>query len=222
MFHMKHKKGNIMRTYENRYENKEGYKHISEDTPISKSMIKQSVLHCYKTLNMLDDTLSISKVGKFSELVELANLSSIIGNILGAGLAEYSEGIYKRNKPNSYPDLIPNCSEYKGIEIKTAFNRNCPKGHLPKEDYYLIYRYLLTDENGQCNIEDIDKWNTVTIWEIRFGYLKENDFCVSNTKKDSGKTAAINISSLNNMSLLYFDPYLCPYSNSKLKNTTIF
>ncbi len=204
-----------MRTYEERYVIKENYTLIPPQIYVTRDIIRNSVLHCYKTLNMLDKPLIENGAGFLSSIIELANLSSLVGNVLGAGYVKQCPDIYERNKPNTFPDLIPKNERYTGIEIKTAINRNCPKGHLPKEGYYLIYRYCLTDENGQCNYENRDNWNTVTIWEIRCGYLKNENFCISNTVKDSGKTAAINISSLNKLLQLYFDPYLCPYDKYK-------
>ena len=204
-----------MRTYEERFVKKESFLKIPNDAFVNKDIIRKSVLHCYSTIDSIDENLRLNGAPSLSELIERANLSSFIGNILGTGYEKNSDGIYMRNKPNSFPDLIPCNKNYTGIEIKTAYNRNCPKGHLPKEGYYLIYRYDLTDENGQKNTGEESNWKTVTIWEIRFGFVSTDGFCFSNTKKDSGKTASINISSLNKLPVLYFDPYISPYQKTR-------
>lgn len=177
-------------------------------------MIQGSIKHCYETLDMIDQNLVSKNTPKLSGLVEMANLSSIVGNLLGAGCAEYSSKKYYRNKPHTYPDLLSTDSTLPGIEIKTALLKNSPKGHQPKPGYYLTYRYCLTDNNGKRLVGHEDEWDTVTIWEVKFGYLNKEDFGCSNTTGDSGKTAVIKTSALNNMALLYFDPTLVPYRHS--------
>lgn len=181
---------------------------------VTKEAIKGSIVHCYETLDMIDQNLVSKGVSKLSSLVELANLSSIIGNLLGAGYADYSHGFYLRNKPHTYPDLIATDDKYLGIEIKTALVKNSPKGHQPKPGYYLTYRYCLTDEHGHRNPSEESLWDTVTIWEVKFGFLNAQDFSCSNTDGDSGKTAVIRTSSFNNMKLLYLDTEIIPYRHS--------
>lgn len=205
-----------MRTFEEKYLIEHNF-HFDTCIHLDAEIIKGSVIHCYETLDMIDQNLISKNSTKLSSLIELANLSSIIGNLLGAGCAEYSHGFYLRNKPHVYPDLIATDSTLSGIEIKTALLRNSPKGHHPKPGYYLTYRYCLTDENGHRFIGHEKEWDTVTIWEIKFGYLDTKDFTCSNTQSDSGKTAVIKISSLNKMPLLYFDPQLVPYRHTKSK-----
>lgn len=183
---------------------------------LTEDMIRGSVSYCYETLDMIDYYLVSRGSGKLSRLLDKANLSSIIGNLLCSGLEQHSENHYRCNAPHTYPDLLAVDHDLPGIEVKTALRRNCPKGHHPKPGYYLTFRYCLTDENGLYHDED-NLCDTVTFWEIKFGYLNETDFCCSNTSGDSGKTAVINISSLNRMPLLYFDSKLVPYKHSSTK-----
>lgn len=178
-------------------------------------ILRGSIIHCYETLDMIDQNLASKKVQKLSKLIELANLSSIIGNLLGAGFAEYSDGFYYRNKPHTYPDLVATNPNFPGIEIKTALRKNSPKGHQPKSGFYLIYRYCLTNENGIIFPDNNDMLDTVTIWEVKFGHLSSTDFNCSNTEGDSGKTAVIKMSTLNQMPLLYLDTNCNPYKNYK-------
>lgn len=184
---------------------------------LDEELIRGSIIHCYETLDMIDQNLVSRNSPKMSGLVELANLSSIVGNLLGAGCAEHSHGNYYRNKPHTYPDLVATKEDLPGIEIKTALLKNSPKGHQPKPGYYLTYRYCLTDENGKRIAGHEDEWDTVTIWEIKFGYLNAEDFSCSNTAGDSGKTAVIKTTALNKMPLLYFDPDLVPYRHTQTK-----
>lgn len=172
------------------------------------------IKHCYRTLDIIDEQLIRNGAPRLSELVELANLSSIVGNLIGAGVASSSNGIFVRNKPHTYPDLIY-ADKPGGIEIKVALENNKPKGHLPKEGYYLTYRYVLANSPEQYIKGKNNRGHTVYVWEVRFGYLKEDDFSCSNTEGDSGKTAVIKTDSLNSMKLIYFDPFLAPVKHSE-------
>lgn len=206
-----------MRTFVDNYLIERNFSFDSSHILVTKDIIKGSIIHCYETLDMIDHNLVNKGVQKMSRLVELANLSSIIGNLLGEGYANYSNGFYIRNKPHTYPDLIASQSGYPGIEIKTALVKNLPKGHQPKPGYYLTYRYCLTDGNGHRNPTEESSWDTVTIWEVKFGYLSPEDFSCSNTDGDSGKTAVIRTASFNNMYLLYLDTEIIPYRHTKEK-----
>lgn len=202
-----------MRKFEDQYLIQRNFS-FDPSIKLNEKIIKGSVVHCYETLDMIDQNLVSKGSQKLSGLVELANLSSIVGNLLGAGCAEYSDNNYYRNKPHTYPDLVATAPSLPGIEIKTALLKNSPKGHQPKPGYYLTYRYCLTDENGHRNAGEEELWDTVTIWEIKFGYLSEEDFSCSNTEGDSGKTAVIRTTSFNRMPLLYFNPELVPYRHT--------
>ncbi|MCM1267530.1 MAG: hypothetical protein NC302_06465 [Bacteroidales bacterium] len=205
-----------MRKFEDKYLISRNF-NFNSDLKFTTNILKGSIVHTYETLDMIDQNLVNRGSQKLSSLVELANLSSIVGNLLGAGCAEYSQGAYYRNRPHTYPDLVAANKALPGIEIKTAILKNSPKGHQPKPGYYLTYRYCLTDENGYRNESEKESWDTVTIWEVKLGYLNENDFSCSNTEGDSGKTAVIKTTSLNAMPLLYFDPTLVPYKHSLSK-----
>lgn len=184
------------------------------DVCITPEMIQNSIQHCYDTLDTIDKHLVLNGSQKLSQLIETANLSSIIGNLLGAGLAKYSNEHYTRNKPHTYPDLLPLNPELSGIELKTAIERNLPKGHHPKPGYYIVYRYALTDSEGNYTKGMEFRGDTVTIWEVKFGYLNESDFMNSNTARDSGKTSIVKTGSLNALPLLYLNDQCIPFKHS--------
>ena len=99
-----------------------------------------------------------------------------------------------------------------------ALEKNKPKGHLPKEGYYLTCRYVLADEFGNYRQGRENRGTVVWIWEIRFGYLLESHFNSSNTEGDSGKTAVINSQGMNELKVVYFDKNRLPFkSYSKIK-----
>lgn len=174
--------------------------------------IRQAILTCYNTLDTIDRQLVLSGSLPISQLVELANLSSMIGNLLSGAIAEKSDGLYQRNRPHAYPDLVPIREPGVALELKVALETNKPKGHLVKPGVYLTFRYVLGTANGQYQRKKKNRGNTVWIWECRVGRLYEQDFSFSNTEGDSGKTAVIKTASLETMHLLYFVPELNPYA----------
>jgi hypothetical protein len=184
------------------------------DIGLSHDQLTAAVLGTYRLLDRIDATLVSDDVEPLCQMVELANLSSMIGNVLGAELAKASNGLYVRNGPHKFPDLIPAHSNAakSGIEIKMALNRNNAKGHLAKEGHYLTCRYLLTGETGEPCVEKVDrsKARRAVVWELRTGYLKDEHFNISNTEGDSGKTAVINAAGMEALKVVYVDLEMIP------------
>jgi transcriptional regulator with XRE-family HTH domain len=179
---------------------------------LSPDAVRAAILDCYNTLDTIDQQLVAHGAEPMARLVELANLSSMIGNLLGAGLASASNGLYRRNRPHAYPDLIPQNSDYDDLEIKVALEKNKPKGHLSKAGNYITFRYVLCNESGQFIPGKENRGLRVFIWEVKVGRIRESDFDLSNTEGDSGKTAVIKTAVFNAMPLIYFDPDLIPYA----------
>ena len=186
---------------------------LKELNGLDGSWIAEAVHSCYATLDTIDAELIAKESPPLSELVELANLSSIIGNLVGAGLAQASGGVYARNKPHAYPDLLPQQQGVPPAEVKVALETNKPKGHLPKEGLHLTFRYVLGDRNGQYVRGKSNRGDTVWIWEARIGYLIEDDYSVSNTEGDSGKTAVIKTDAFLAMTRVFYVPDMYPYAN---------
>ncbi len=179
---------------------------------LSVESVRDSIISCYNTLDTIDEQLAVNGSEPISTLVELANLSSMIGNLLGAGLAAASNGLYKRNRPHAYPDLLSQDGIHDDLEIKVALEKNKPKGHLPKAGNYITFRYVLgNDEGGYIQGKD-NRGLRVFIWEVKIGEISIDDFDISNTDGDSGKTAIIKTRVFNKMPLIYFDEGLLPYS----------
>jgi len=123
--------------------------------------LTQAILACgidyvHDTLDTLDKELMASTLPRMTGLVELANLSSIIGNILAAGLVAASNGVFSRAGPHKYQDLRTTGKDScaKNIEVKVAIESNNPKGHLAKEGHYLICRYVLGDVDGRFTMNE--------------------------------------------------------------------
>lgn len=190
-------------------------KALSEQTGLHRSAVEQAINSCYETLDTIDFELVGHGSPPMARLVELANISSMVGNILGGGLAEASGGLYKRNKPHTYPDLLPVPPNNRNIEIKIALDTNSPKGHLPKRGTYLTFRYVLASKEGKFERGKANRGDTVFIWEARVGVLENDDFAISNTAGDSGKTAVIKTKSLEQMPVIYYVPSLLPYAKAR-------
>ena len=182
---------------------------------IDGKILLSAIDSCYQTLDTIDEQLISKGSLPIANLVELANLSSMIGNIIGGGIADHSNGLYERNKPHTYPDLIPLQDSAVNLELKIALETNKPKGHLPKPGTYITFRYILADKQGRYQRGKQYRGNTPCIWEVKIGKIKEEDFSCSNTEGDSGKTAVIKTQFFNKMDLVYYVPELLPYAPKK-------
>lgn len=190
-------------------------KSFSEITGMDSSVILNAIDHCYATLDSIDEQLIGNDSPPISKIVELANLSSMMGNLLAGALADHSDGLYKRNRPHAYPDLVPQSFKATDLELKMALETNKPKGHLPKAGTYITFRYVLGTKTGNYTRKKENRGDTPWIWEVKVGTLKEEDFSFSNTAGDSGKTAVIKSGAFNAMPLVYYARKYLPYAQRK-------
>jgi hypothetical protein len=177
---------------------------------LTEQALTNGVLYVHSILDIIDDTLLGRGAFRLASMMELANLSTFIGNLLGSGIAEASNGAFVRNGPHRYPDLLSSVSPMNNIEIKVALENNKPKGHLAKPGYYLTCRYVLCDAAG--NYVYGQRGEIAYIWELRFGELTMTDFNVSNTEGDSGKTAVVNAQGMKKLQIVYSDLDRLPLS----------
>ncbi len=184
-------------------------------TGLSGAMVLSAVEKAYATLDMIDAQLVHAKSPPLAATIELANLSSMLGNILGAAIADCSRGLYKRNGPHKFPDLLPLKPSACDVEIKVALESNRPKGHLPKPGMYLSVRYVLGDNHGHFEVKK--RGDTIWIWEIRVGELRPQDFSTSNTPGDSGKTAVVRTHAFYRMDVVFLDERFIPHKPRKGK-----
>jgi hypothetical protein len=182
------------------------------DIGLNITMIASAIHYVYQVLDAIDDKMVAFEEPRLSHLVELANLSSIVGNLFGRGVAISSDGKFERNKPHTYPDLLANHKDCQDCEIKIALETNKPKGHLVKPGPYITIRYVLSSLEGVYHRGKENRGDVVWLWEVRVGHLLEEHFSVSNTEGDSGKTAVINAAGMNNLSPVFIDMNHCPFS----------
>jgi len=179
---------------------------------LTEDIIRDSVVYVHDVLDSLDQTLVLKKEPRMSELLELANLSAVVGNLFRGGIANCSDGLFVANGPHKYPDLLSNSPEVDDVEIKVALENNNPKGHLVKPGPHIAVRYVLGSPDGEFARGKDNRGNTVWIWEVRCGILEEHHFNVSNTAGDSGKTAVLNKEGMATLRPVYFDRTRCPLS----------
>lgn len=183
-------------------------------TPVT---LQEALNYVYSILDSFDE--SLDEESRFADLIEVTNLSSVIGNLLTTGIIRYSAGLYKRAAPHKYQDLraVPHPQiPHENVEVKIALEGNAPKSHLAKSGLYLVCRYVLGDAEG--NYIRGERGNVAWIWEVRLGRLEPSDFNLSSTEGDSGKTAVVKAASLQKMTCFYFDKDRCPYApRSKIR-----
>ncbi len=178
---------------------------------IQASMLKESIDHTYILLDQIDVTLQSVGAEALSQTVELANLSSMLGNVFAAAIARHSKGLLRRNGPHKYPDLLPTeQSTLPPLEIKVALETNKPKGHLAKAGWYLTARYVLCEQLDTPRFVKAARGASAYIWELRLGILKDEHFNISNTEGDSGKTAVVNREGMEALKVVYIDHDLAP------------
>lgn len=189
-------------------------KKIIESIGLTHEMLRQAIRDTYNLLDQIDATLDTAEVLPLSQTVELANLSSMIGNIFASAVAKHSNGLLRRNGPHKYPDLLTTgvSPQVPDIELKMALETNKPKGHLAKEGYYLTCRYVLCQLDGSLQIGKEHRGVKPYIWEVRCGYLLLEHFNLSNTAGDSGKTAVVNAMGMETLQVIYCDLERAPLS----------
>ncbi len=123
---------------------------------LTKGMLESGIQYVHDTLDTLDKQLLQSRLPRMAGLVELANLSSMIGNIFASGVVAASNGVFNRAGPHKYQDLRASGKDPRAvnIEVKVALEKNNPKGHLAKEGHYLVCRYVLGDVDGRFTMRE--------------------------------------------------------------------
>lgn len=184
-----------------------------EEAGLTEEKLRLIISEVNELLDSVDNALIEHGVERLSQIVELANLSSMLGNIFAAAVARNSDGVFRRNGPHKYPDLLSNNPDISDIEVKIALETNKPKGHLIKTGRYLTCRYVLCDETGNAQFDKSNRGTIPWIWEVRCGVLEDQHFSVSNTEGDSGKTAVVNKDGMEALRVVYLDGERLPYSD---------
>lgn len=175
------------------------------------TIVRDAIQHTHRVLDLIDTSLVEETGDRLTSLLELANLSAIVGNLFRSGVAKASGGAFKANSPHTFPDLLAVNASGSDIEIKVALETNNPKGHLVKPGPHITVRYVLADEKGKYERGNSSRGDVAWIWEVRVGVLEQTHFNFSNTEGDSGKTAVINASGMKSLAPVFIDLEKCPY-----------
>lgn len=179
---------------------------------LTPTMVAKAVAYVYQVLDAIDQTTTSFGEPRISGLLELANLSSVVGNLFGRGIAVSSGGKFERNRPHAYPDLLARDPSCKDFEIKVALEGNKPKGHLPKPGPHMTVHYVLADSAGRFTRGRESRGDVVWIWAVRVGDLALEDFQISNTEGDSGKTAVLSAAGLEKLVPVLVSLEHCPHA----------
>lgn len=182
---------------------------------LTPKMLQEAVASVYETLDAIDSALIDRGTDRLADIVELANLSSMLGNMLRAGIAKSSGGVYRGNGPHKHPDLLHRNNTSYNVEIKVALEDNQPKGHLAKPGIHLTCHYVLCNAERQFVAGKDNRGSVIRIWQLRLGRLDATDFNISNTEGDSGKTAVVNKNGMSKLEPIFFDSICCPLPMSK-------
>ena len=179
---------------------------------LSTTVVCEAIQYTHRVLDLIDTGLVETSGDRLASLIELANLSAIVGNLFRSGVAKASGGAFEANSPHTFPDLLAVNPDGLDIEIKVALENNNPKGHLVKPGPHITVRYVLANEKGQYKRGNSNRGDVPWIWEVRVGMLEEDHFNFSNTEGDSGKTAVINALGMTTLVPVFVDLAKCPYS----------
>lgn len=190
-----------------------GVEAVQRAAGLDENWIPSAIEATHATLDRIDEQLVNTGSRPLAEVVELANLSAIVGNLLRSALQANSGGAYRNNAPHTFPDLVSQSGGSCDLEIKIALGGNMPKGHLPKPGAHLICRYVLAERDGTYSRGQ--RGSVVWVWEARLGELSEEDFNTSNTPGDSGKTAVISAEALYRLTCVYYDERFRPIARPR-------
>jgi hypothetical protein len=203
---------------------KNGVHRLTDDMKkvgLSEQVVRDAVFYLYDTLTAIDGALMARGEPRLAQIVELANLSSMIGNLFRSGISKHSNKLFANNGPHKYPDLLHSQNPDYNVEIKMALEDNNPKGHLAKEGWHLTCHYVLCDEQESFKPGKENRGCVPRVWLVRFGYLKLEHFNISNTAGDSGKTAVVNKDGLMALKPVFYDAGLSPLSAKGSKSKSI-
>ena len=184
---------------------------ILDRVGLSAHILATAVQYLYTTLDKIDETLVTMREERLARLVELANFSSMVGNLLRSGVSKASGGLFQNNGPHKFPDLLSTVGVERNVEIKVALEDNNPKGHLAKEGWHLTAHYVLCGADGCFSVGKENRGVQLWIWQLRFGYLRLEHFNISNTAGDSGKTAVVNAAGMRELAPVFCDFDRCPF-----------
>lgn len=183
---------------------------LTAATALTGDTIRRAIDAAYHKLDLIDEQLRDAGSPPLVELVGLHHHSSLLGDVLGCGVARASDGLYVHNGPRHHPDLLPLRHGLPELELKAALETNRPVSGPTIAGTYLVFRFVLVDRKTGYTRGADSRGDTVAVWEAKFGELSEDDFHAS--RADTGKSRVLRKDALDRMEHVYYNPDFLPYA----------
>jgi transcriptional regulator with XRE-family HTH domain len=178
-------------------------------TELTPAMVAGAIEFAYRRLDLIDTQMRGAGSRPIGKLVDPADLTATLADLLSAGFARVSNGRYVQSGRDQAPDLLPLRQGLPELELKAALETALPPRGSSGSGLYLIFRYVLTERDGTFQRGKDARGDTVTVWEARFGELAEQDF-----RSGPRGSARLTRDALEGMELVYYDPALLPYAKA--------
>ena len=179
---------------------------LSAVTRLGGETVTRAIDLAYRKLDLVDQQITGSAAGSIAGLVEPDDLSSLLANLLSAGIARASNGLYVQSSPDHASSLLPLRQGLPELDVATALETDRPAVPAVKVGVYLTFRYVLAERDGTFTRGKDSRGDTAAIWEVRFGELHEHDFHTATGSSRLRKDA------MDRMELVYYNPELLPYA----------
>jgi transcriptional regulator with XRE-family HTH domain len=186
---------------------------LEATTGLTGGTVVRAVEIAYRKLDLIDEQMRASGSRPIAGLVDLPDLTELVGDVLGAGLARASNGLYVQNGSEHSPPLQPLQHGLPELQLAAALETDRPAGPTETAGTCLVFRYVLADRSGAFTRGQDSRGDTVAVWEIRFGALGQEDFHVTGTRAGA-RTARLRRDALDRMELVYYDTALLPYAKA--------
>lgn len=185
---------------------------LTEATGLAGADLARAIALAYRKLDLIDDQLRRAGARPLGAQIGSAGLSSLLADLLGAGIAEASSGLYVHNGPDQTPDLLPMRQGLPELELRAALETGLPTVPAWRSGVYLVFRYVLVDRSGTFVRGKESRGEVAAVWEARFGELGEEAF--GGAARAADGSARLRKSALERMELVYYDPALLPYAKA--------
>ena len=182
---------------------------LAAATELTPATVIEAIDFAYRRLDLIDEQMRGAGSRPIGKLVDAVDLTATLADLLTAGIAGASNGRYVQNGRDHAPDLLPLHQGLPELELKVAFETTLPARGSRGAGLYLIFRYVLTERDGTFQRGKDSRGDTITVWEVRFGELRDEDF-----RSGPRGSARLTRDALEGMELVHYDPALLPYARA--------
>ncbi len=185
--------------------------HLAATTGLTGETVTRAIDLAYRKLDLVDEQIRGSGSRPIVALIEHSDLASLVANLLSAGIARASNGLYVQSGPDHSSSLLPLHQGLPELDVAASLETNQPAPAEVKAGIYLTFRYVLAQRDGTFTRGKDSRGDTAAVWEVRFGELREDAFYARGTRS-AGGSAQLKKAALEGMELVYYDPALLPYA----------